>query len=449
MGACASQMQNLDDYNIFVVGQREAGLEAKSWKTLTKWKPNLKIKSMTLGHDHKIFTTNDGKLICDGNNNWGQCGVETLGADLKLVEIQFFKNQNIKIKKLFSSPCSNHTLWQTQNNQIYVSGWNKRNQCGVPDIEKIFIPIPELIQNIPPISHAVTGRYHTLLLMDPDLRCQNTAKIISFWTRSFKNEIPNEIIMTISGLYIINGNVYSTNDAELQHQPDTMMTKMGLHKSLGQNGDGANELMGDGFHPIPFFKDKCIKKIAAGREFSIFVDQDDNLWCCGDNRHRQFGIGYGDYKELRHPVLNAYFMNNRIEINDIVCGRDHAIVLDMNGLCYSWGQNQDGQCGVGVTIEIGGQVETPTRLKLPENEKIIEIKAGGQHSYVRSKENNHFLFGNNLYNQVTLTKMNLGTMWIGIGTPFCINDKFKELTGGDKNIKEIHMGYRVTWILTQ
>ena len=50
-------------------------------------------------------------------------------------------------------------------------------------------------------------------------------------------------------------------------------------------------------------------------------------------------------------------------------------------------------------------VETPKRIDMVDEVKIIGIKAGENHSYVVDTEKNYFLFGRNHLQQCTLTNM--------------------------------------------
>ena len=51
-----------------------------------------------------------------------------------------------------------------------------------------------------------------------------------------------------------------------------------------------------------------------------------------------------------------------VPIARVVCGADHSLALDLNGILYAWGMNNDGQCGVGRRSD----VLVPERVVLPQ-----------------------------------------------------------------------------------
>lgn len=68
---------------------------------------------------------------------------------------------------------------------------------------------------------------------------------------------------------------------------------------------------------------------------------------------------------------------NNSKISSVYCGATDTAVLLEDGSCYVWGENKNGQCGVGHAQP----VSTPTRVELPTDngdEKIIQVSLGKQ-----------------------------------------------------------------------
>ena len=83
-------------------------------------------------------------------------------------------------------------------------------------------------------------------------------------------------------------------------------------------------------------------------------------------------------------------------IKDVKCGDFHNIALDINGKVYSWGDNSRGQCGHGMD-----DVDLINPPKLIDHESVKEsvidcIDCGSMHSYVKTGDDRHYLFGYNL-----------------------------------------------------
>ena len=67
------------------------------------------------------------------------------------------------------------------------------------------------------------------------------------------------------------------------------------------------------------------------------------------------------------------------------------MALDENGNVFCWGDNFNGKCGDGETHNIS----TPKMVKGLEQEHIIEIKAGSNHSAAITKSQKIYLWGKN------------------------------------------------------
>ena len=101
--------------------------------------------------------------------------------------------------------------------------------------------------------------------------------------------------------------------------------------------------------------------------------------------------------------------------------RRFTLCLDNDGICYGFGNNWYGQCGVGKTV---AKILSPKAIDSSTNYKVIKIKAGVYHNYICSEDGNHFLFGRDNYNQYTLSGISFRDKVI---SPFIINDKLVAL----------------------
>ena len=95
------------------------------------------------------------------------------------------------------------------------------------------------------------------------------------------------------------------------------------------------------------------------------------------------------------PRKIEYFSDNGIKIRDIQSGTNHILAIDYEDKIYSWGQNDDGQCGDGTTNDI----YEPKSIKSLNEYKIDIARCGEDHSYVKTKCGKHFMFGSNEENE--------------------------------------------------
>ena len=436
------------DNEVFVVGQNnhyQLGLghnkRVNQLVSFNRYNEKISVKDIIGGDSNVFITTNDYRYFSAGDNNLRQSAIQNAQKTItQCSENIYFNVKSIKIKKIYTSHSSCHTIWQSMTNKIYATGNNFSNQCGIIQFEETNISSPTLIHHAPScISDIAMGRSHTLILAD-DASIENIDYIISFWLRliSSTKQIPNDVIIIIYNYYCMKGAVYSTKYAGMGN--------------YGQNGAGDDNFPAfdyNGFHKIPFFKDKRITHIAATMNSSIFVDANNILWTVGLNTRGQLGLGHTEH-DVKNPTENIYFKMNKIKIKEISGGGYHYLVLGHNGICYSWGFNNWGQCGIGGIRGEETIVSTPKPLDIDNKNRIVKIKAGAWHNYVLSKDEKHFLFGHNNYNQCTLKRSNIRNQDTqSIQSPWCIHDIFYELTNNKKNIKDIWVGNGVTWIITQ
>ena len=58
----------------------------------------------------------------------------------------------------------------------------------------------------------------------------------------------------------------------------------------------------------------------------------------------------------------------------------HILALTKDGKLFAWGDNEDGQCGVGSNDD---QIKIPTRVPIPEEYNVDDISAGFGHSMIK------------------------------------------------------------------
>jgi len=192
---------------------------------------------------------------------------------------------------------------------------------------------------------------------------------------------------------------------------------------------------------IPFFDDKKVIKIRTGHEHTFCIEDNGDLWCCGDNAFGQFGVGHSEEFDTFGVILeNKWFKENNIQIKDIQCGLYHSLALDQNGRVYSWGHSKRGQCGHGSDVLDLECIETPKLIEYFKS-KIKQISCGNYHSCCKTSSGLYYLFGSNQHNQCMTFAGNSK-----VTVPFCINDIIKQKTKR-RVIKGVYLGCNNTKII--
>ena len=96
------------------------------------------------------------------------------------------------------------------------------------------------------------------------------------------------------------------------------------------------------------FKDKTVKSIAAGENYTCAIASDDKAYCWGYNYAGQVG----DNSKVSRSVPTAVYTDGVLKdktIKSIATGVNHTCVVDSNGQAYCWGRNNIGKLGNGLT----------------------------------------------------------------------------------------------------
>merc|ERR1712228_159656 len=131
------------------------------------------------------------------------------------------------------------------------------------------------------------------------------------------------------------------------------------------------------------------KKIATGDSHCVAIDEDDHLWSWGFNDERQCGHGHND-KCIWKPTLIESMKN--IKISQICAGSYYCLALSTElDTVYSWGSNDYYQCGNGKK----DNVVNPTSIGTLKGKKIKIIKTGAHHNLAVTQSNDYYFWGHN------------------------------------------------------
>ncbi|MFC3850869.1 Hsp70 family protein [Corynebacterium hansenii] len=141
--------------------------------------------------------------------------------------------------------------------------------------------------------------------------------------------------------------------------------------------------------PQPVTHTVCdIVGVAAGRNHSLALDENGDLWGWGnDNRGQISGTpGLGSLHPMRLPTAVAF--------TGIVAGKDITLALDADGGVWSWGRNDRGQLGLGGPATRSGA----GRVGLPG--PAVRIFAGHGHAGAVLADGALFVWGSNNHGQL-------------------------------------------------
>ncbi|KAJ3091971.1 hypothetical protein HK102_012003 [Quaeritorhiza haematococci] len=190
--------------------------------------------------------------------------------------------------------------------------------------------------------------------------------------------------------------------------------------SCGQLGNDTNE---DASRPTPIetplnFSDILPNRIgwetprsfAGGANHTLLVAHSGALFASGDNNQGQLGLLSSPKdpsaashnktlaKFVRVPVVGSHRDGGEVpvEMQNVACGWEHSLALDVNGRVWVFGDGQFGQLGLGTGVKSSS---TP-RLLLRVESKVTKIACGIRHNLVLSEDGQVWGWGSNKFGEL-------------------------------------------------
>ena len=366
-----------------------------------------------------FYAINNKYYYATGSNFKGQLGINSTAIFHSTpTPITFFHDHDMRIKQLCSNCCTNTVFWITENNRVYANGNNDHRQTGIMtnNDQNEFLCNP----------HRTLSFKKNVWIIDVQSTCtksialfgasQAAMMIIDHWIRTLK---------TSDSYYEEDQDGFEEEEFELF----TIIPEDIVALLIQFHGFEANKLystqndVGNLWREILGFEYINITKIRAGLDHFLCLSTVGEVYDVCESE----------------PKVIEYFKNEGIKVEDVECGAGYNLVFDQDGNVYSWGDNEYGQCGRGSKYDC-----MSIGLIFPKQKYvIIEIDCGYDHSYCKTKDGLHFLFGGNEYNQCITYDGQIKCM-----TPFCINDILVQSIG-KKEVMGIYLGYKSTKLVVR
>ncbi|KAL9644659.1 hypothetical protein ABK040_005030 [Willaertia magna] len=150
----------------------------------------------------------------------------------------------------------------------------------------------------------------------------------------------------------------------------------------------------------------------------IFITENNSVFVFGNNFNGELGLGL-KYTN-KEPITTLTKLENlNLEIKDLQCGLEHAILLDKFGNIYGTGRNFEGQLG----LNDNNDKYEFTKINLPF--KVKKIACSQYNTSILSENNELFVAESNSYGESGLNN----------------NQNIKYFTKVDCNIKEIYNSF--------
>ena len=295
-------------------------------------------------HFHSLFLSEDGSVWACGGNESNHLGVGTVSNIFQPLRLAGLP----PIQKIFAY--TNCSFFIDEENHLWATG-------DIPDLQ--FLAKPTRLKA--PKSSIVHVWCSTsyLLLTDSDglAWCMDSQKIQQ---RRHIAEISEEAMFTLMappaqaafsntttvGVIGCDGSVWAV---------ERHITKGNISQNCSLNRADLPK----------------IHKFSCGRSHTLFLDCHGTVWGIGNNALHQIGTGEIYQQSVMRTPEKIPF---NVPIVSIACGAFFSLFLDCEGNVWCCGTNEKGQLGLG---DVEGR-NAPT--KIPNLPRIADIYAGSHHS---------------------------------------------------------------------
>ena len=184
------------------------------------------------------------------------------------------------------------------------------------------------------------------------------------------------------------------------------------HGGLGQLGTGSTAnlgvssgQMGDALSEVSVGSDRWVKSLALGDWHTCAVLDDGSLKCWGNNSHGQLGMGSdvpsigGEALQMGDALLPVSIGEG---VTDVVAGYQHTCALTDSGRVACFGDNSEGQLGLGDRDSRGLEGSDLSNVFVELDGRAVSLSAGPSHTCALLENGALKCWGNNLFGQLAL-----------------------------------------------
>jgi len=142
---------------------------------------------------------------------------------------------------------------------------------------------------------------------------------------------------------------------------------------------------------IELCRNVIISDIAAGRDFSLFLTKNNELFGMGKNDMGQLAMRTQSNYLFEPILIRSVTERLKGQIQKIECGSHFAAVLTNDRRVYCWGNNSDGQ--VELSPQTWQVVYEPVEIQFLRNKQICQISLGWKHALALSENGELYAFG--------------------------------------------------------
>nr|XP_023654904.1 probable E3 ubiquitin-protein ligase HERC6 isoform X1 [Paramormyrops kingsleyae] len=182
-----------------------------------------------------------------------------------------------------------------------------------------------------------------------------------------------------------------------------ILSNSGKIWTCGRNSSGQlGRRKGTNNVPVALDRPESAVGVASGQEHCLALCKSGEVLAWGRGSEGQLGTGRFD-KQLKPRIIRLTMSSSMpTPVIQVACGKYHSLALTKEGEMFSWGRNSYGQLGLGKAISTQ---DVPSRVLSLIGVPVIQVCAGGEHSFAISLSGEIYCCGANNVGQLGLNRV--------------------------------------------
>lgn len=432
-----------------------------SFKSKQKTQSSLSVRSAKAGGEHSLLQTKNGHLLSAGACGLGWCRLDSDPNPFLSTTSSLFQWRDVPIpepSKLFHAGYYHNLAVGSISGSLYSWGCGTFTEGGMDGVIPALghshdkgedsdrggkpetVPIPNIAND--PIIDVAGGAYHSVIL-------QQSGRVTTFGAAQLGQLGRKPNLTDRSGLPVdpqpLPADIKLADSSPGKEKAKVTKVGAGFYNTfaicnMGKlycAGENQNKQCGSG--PINLSTLSEVKEVSVSDSSAHDIAQVSGGYChtlvrtstgevltmgCGDDGQR--GDGRPGDVEDRNIATAIQLPGEGVKATSIAAGANHSVVLGSNGIAYTFGANDVGQCGIGKEGASSRMAEnhddddeeeedddgdtsilSPKPVSLPvtsnnKQDQVVEISAGYAHTVLRTESGAVYTFGQNTNGQLGL-----------------------------------------------
>ena len=378
-------------------------------------KKNSGNQQIVTGNYHTCALKTDGTVWCWGQSSSGKLGIGATGDRTTLVQVVGLGGSGNLTDISQITAGSNHTCAVKTDGTAWCWGENGDGQLGNNSTTDKSTPVQVLglggSGTLTDVSQIAGGNEHSCALKtDGTVWCWGEGSYGRLGVGSTADTRTPVQVLGLGG----SGNLTGVAQITVAGWYTCALKTDGAvwcwgHNDFGQLGIGVSGVSGARSTPVQVLglggsgTLTDVFQIAAGGSRVCTVKTDGSAWCWGNNTNGELGIGVSGASGARSTpvqVLGLGGSGTLTDVSQIAANSSHVCAVKTDGSAWCWGRNADSQLGNNSTTNNS----TPIQVLGPEGAgklaDVSQITAGYTYSCAIKTDGSAWCWGDNDYGQL-------------------------------------------------